>query len=41
MYVNDYTVDYGEKGRKAVELLLTLAAERGYIPAKPDIVFVG
>jgi 1,4-dihydroxy-6-naphthoate synthase len=41
MYVNDYTVDYGEKGRKAVELLLTLAAERGYIPGKPDIVFVG
>jgi 1,4-dihydroxy-6-naphthoate synthase len=41
MYVNDYTVDYGEKGRRAVELLLTRAAEKGFIPAKPDIVFVG
>jgi 1,4-dihydroxy-6-naphthoate synthase len=40
MYVNDYTIDYGDKGRKAVELLLTSAAEKGYISAKPDIKFV-
>ncbi len=40
MYVNDYTIDYGEKGRRAVELLLTEAAEKGYIPSKPDVVFV-
>lgn len=40
MYVNDLTLDYGERGRKAVHLLLSLAAERGLIPAKPDIVFV-
>jgi 1,4-dihydroxy-6-naphthoate synthase len=39
MYVNDYTIDYGEKGRRAVELLLGNAAERGYVPAKPDLVF--
>ncbi len=41
MYVNDYTLDYGPKGRRAVELLLTRAAEKGLIPSKPDIVFVG
>ena len=41
MYVNDYTLDYGEKGRQAVELLLSEAAEQGFIPAKPDIVFAG
>ena len=40
MYVNDLTLNYGEKGRKAVNLLLGLAAERGLIPAKPDILFV-
>jgi len=40
MYVNDYTVDYGEKGRKAVDLMLTEAAEAGIIPKKPDLVFV-
>ena len=41
MYVNELTVDYGERGRKAVHLLLELAAEKGLIPAKPDVVFVG
>ncbi len=40
MYVNELTVDYGERGRKAVHLLLELAAEKGLIPAKPDVVFV-
>ena len=41
MYVNDYTLDYGVKGRKAVELFLQEAAEHGIIPQKPEIVFVG
>lgn len=41
MYVNGYTLDYGEKGRRAVELLLTEAAEAGIIPQKPEITFVG
>lgn len=39
MYVNDLTIDYGERGRKAVDLLMTEAAERGIIPVKPDLVF--
>ena len=41
MYVNELTVDYGERGRTAVHLLLEMAAEKGLIPAKPDVVFVG
>lgn len=40
MYVNDYTLDYGEKGRRAVKLLLSEATEKGYIPAMPDLIFV-
>jgi len=28
MYVNDWTVDYGPRGREAVRLLLGRAAER-------------
>ncbi len=32
MYVNRLTVDYGEAGRKAVQRLLDLGAERGAIP---------
>lgn len=39
MYVNDLTMDYGEGGRRSVELFLTEAAEAGIIPAKPDLVF--
>lgn len=39
MYVNDLTLDYGEAGRRSVELFLTEAAEAGIIPAKPDLVF--
>lgn len=40
MYVNDYTLDYGEKGRRGVELFLTEAADKALIPKKPDLVFV-
>ncbi len=40
MYVNDLTLDYGERGRRAVEQFLGMAAERGLIPALPDIAFV-
>lgn len=39
MYVNEYTLDYGERGKRAVELLLSSAAERGFIPSKPEIAF--
>ncbi len=40
MYVNDLTLDYGEAGRRSVEIFLTEAAEAGIIPKKPELVFV-
>ncbi len=41
MYVNDWTVDYGPRGREAVRLLLGRAAEAGLVPGPLDIQFVG
>ncbi len=41
MYVNDWTVDYGERGREAVRTLLTKAAAAGLIPEAVDLQFVG
>ncbi len=41
MYVNDWTVDYGARGRAAVQLLLDRAAEAGVIPKKITVDFVG
>ena len=41
MYVNEWTVDYGEIGRKAVRALLDQAARGGLIPAPVDVRFVG
>jgi 1,4-dihydroxy-6-naphthoate synthase len=40
MYVNDLTVDYGERGRKAVAELLGRAADAGLIPEKVPVSFV-
>jgi 1,4-dihydroxy-6-naphthoate synthase len=40
MYVNDLTLDYGEDGRRAVELFLQKAVERGYLPRLPELKFV-
>jgi 1,4-dihydroxy-6-naphthoate synthase len=37
MYVSELTIDMGESGRKALELLFRLGAERGIIPAIPGI----
>ena len=41
MYVNDYTVNYGEKGRRAVRRLLTEAFEAGLAPGPVTVEFVG
>jgi 1,4-dihydroxy-6-naphthoate synthase len=41
MYVNQWTVDYGERGRAAVQLLLDRAAEAGIIPEPLTVDFVG
>lgn len=40
MYVNQWTVDYGERGRQAVQLLLDRAAEEGIIPERVKVEFV-
>jgi 1,4-dihydroxy-6-naphthoate synthase len=40
MYVNDYTVDYGDKGRRAINLLLERAATAGLVPAIGPVTFV-
>jgi 1,4-dihydroxy-6-naphthoate synthase len=41
MYVNDLTLGYGERGRKAVERLMTEAYERGLIPKSVPVQFAG
>ena len=40
MYVNDFTLDYGERGRRGVMELLERAAAAGIIPALARPVFV-
>lgn len=40
MYVNDFTLDYGPRGRQAVRELLSRAERAGLIPAPPDLTFV-
>jgi len=40
MYVNDWTLDYGERGRKAVQALFDRGFEKGLLPqaTKPEFV---
>ncbi|HET7584349.1 MAG TPA: MqnA/MqnD/SBP family protein [Gemmatimonadaceae bacterium] len=40
MYVNDWTLDYGERGRRAVRELLRRGAEAGVIPRRVEVEFV-
>ena len=40
MYVNDYTVDYGERGREAVRELLARGARAGLVPSPVALQFV-
>jgi 1,4-dihydroxy-6-naphthoate synthase len=40
MYVNELTVDYGERGRAAVEKFYNMAFEKGLLPQKPIVDFV-
>ncbi len=40
MYVNDFTVDYGESGRLAVQMLLDRAAAAGVLPKRVEVTFV-
>lgn len=41
MYVNEWTVDYGETGREAVRTLLSRGYEAGVIPHEVEVEFVG
>src|SRR5687767_6485829 len=40
MYVNHWTLDYGEKGREAIRRFLTMGQQRGLIPRVPTLEFV-
>ena len=40
MYVNHWTLDYGERGREAIRRFLGLAFERGLIPRRQELEFV-
>ncbi len=40
MYVNDYTLDYGEAGRRSIRLFLKEAADAKLIPAPVELEFV-
>jgi 1,4-dihydroxy-6-naphthoate synthase len=39
MYVNDWTVDYGPRGRAAVRALLARAAQSGLVPGPVEVQF--
>lgn len=41
MYVNDWTIDFGERGREAVALLLRRAYEAKIIPNPVQLEFIG
>jgi 1,4-dihydroxy-6-naphthoate synthase len=40
MYVNHWTLDYGERGREAIRRFLGQASERGLIPRRPELEFL-
>jgi len=40
MYVNHWTLDYGDKGRESIRRFLKRGAEQGIIPAAPELEFV-
>jgi 1,4-dihydroxy-6-naphthoate synthase len=41
MYVNDRTLDYGEDGRQAIRKFLEMGYERGIIPHRAEVDFIG
>jgi 1,4-dihydroxy-6-naphthoate synthase len=40
MYVNDYTLDYGESGREAIRQFLSRGVDLGLIPTAAEVEFV-
>jgi 1,4-dihydroxy-6-naphthoate synthase len=41
MYVNDRTLDYGPDGREAIKSILDMGYDRGIIPIKANVDFIG
>ena len=41
MYVNDWTLDYGPKGREAVRLFLKRGVESGVVKKSVEVKFAG
>ena len=41
MYVNHWTLDYGDKGRESIRRFLAMGQKRGLVPKVPSIEFVG
>jgi 1,4-dihydroxy-6-naphthoate synthase len=41
MYVNEWTLDYGERGRQAVRTLLSRGVASGLVPGPVDVEFAG
>ena len=41
MYVNERTLNYGDDGREAIRKILDMGYERGIIPNKAHVDFVG
>ena len=40
MYVNHWTLDYGEKGRESIRRFLSRAHDQGLVPRAPELEFV-
>ncbi len=40
MYVNHWTLDYGERGRESIRRFLRRGAEQGFVPRAPELEFV-
>ena len=40
MYVNQWTLDYGDRGREAIRRFLGKAFERGFVPHRQELEFV-
>lgn len=40
LYVNEYSLDLGKKGREAISVLFNIAAGKGVIPSLPDKIFL-
>jgi 1,4-dihydroxy-6-naphthoate synthase len=41
MYVNERTLNYGEDGKVAIRKLLEMGFDRGIIPLRANVDFVG